>query len=141
MRSPIGNHRWILKNLLHSRILDHGSPMFLYDGGDTRRQLRINKWERDYNSFWFLLLLHFLLSNFSMDSLSLDYSRVHKSWIVIPAVCFLNAVLPSRASLQNSRPSTSWAAYDGPVRHFLECEFYVLWTADTTLLNSCHQPA
>jgi len=26
-----------LKNLLHPRILDHGSPMFLYDGGDTRQ--------------------------------------------------------------------------------------------------------
>jgi len=36
-RSPIGNQRWILKNLLHPRILDHGSPMFLYDGGDTRQ--------------------------------------------------------------------------------------------------------
>ena len=33
----MGNDRWILKNLLHPRILDHGSPMFLYDGGDTRQ--------------------------------------------------------------------------------------------------------
>ena len=46
-----GLHRWILKNLLHPRILDHDSPMFKYNGGDTR-QLRIKRY-RDYNSIWF----------------------------------------------------------------------------------------
>ena len=27
-----------MNNLLHSMILDHGSPMFLYNGGDTRQR-------------------------------------------------------------------------------------------------------
>ena len=55
-RNPISNHRWISENIFHPRILDHSSPMFLYNGGDIVKGVvevypgGVNFWRADF--FW-----------------------------------------------------------------------------------------